>query len=732
MARSPVTSIQDLDKATFEQHLATLLAEDTTPAALRTPPLRGILDLGMVNPGDPPMRKESNIFVDTHRKNRRRRRRSGESWGSGNGSPGERMREGTKEVDGGNAAQDKFADKREYVLRELRTTEELFVLDLKLILAAFVVPLCEHASLQTVQVQGVSYAVQILFTFQHRFLRALVRARSVRAVAKLFTSEAHGFEAYVEYCTKYHKLCDILDSLEADPGWTGFLSQVQTQIDEHSGRRRLALRDFLIKPVQRICKYPLFLKDLIKHTHRETDSTTYTELVNALDVVRGVCERIDEEQKRTEALKLRRVLIANYCDNPELPLSLVIKLGSIVLSGPLRITSHEDHHRGITAGGHGGPPRGFGCVLFRRFLIVLRPKKPATLVPKYWFPLHTMRLVDERNSEHIFSWRLQHGKSRQCMVFYARCQEEKEMWVARLRTAIEDAKARLRMRSGRTKCSLEDQSSGISECAQTFDSSAPPSPTGTSAMPSGSLANARAFWHQNSLVREDPVEKQFENMTTPDIIRVAIMAKLKHSPTSDLLRTASTSAPDRPTTRAVTIRRKPVGREIRTVASSGSSRASSSASEDTAVATSQTDPEFMLQTKAAASTDSQPATTAEASAGESQEYDAPNIKQQHHTSMPADGWPAIESPKSTMSGRLRSIFSSLSATKRRTHPGDVVSSDAFYSHADDHHQAVPDRVDTSSQDTAAESVQTATDGEEVGGLVKKNMAVNHVSSHVVA
>ncbi|ORX67483.1 hypothetical protein DL89DRAFT_45317 [Linderina pennispora] len=266
---------------------------------------------------------------------------------------------------------------------------------------------------------------------------------------------------------------------KADAGWAGFLAQVQGQIDGHSGRRRLALRDFLIKPVQRICKYPLFLQDLIKHTDREAEPETFRALERALESVRNVCVRIDNEQRRTEALKLRRVLLGNYCDNAELPLSLVVKLGSIVLSGPLRITSHEDRMAA-------GPPRGFGCVLFRRFLIVLRVKK--AVVPKYWFPLHTMQLVDEP-SEHVFSWRLQHTKSQQCMVFYARCHEEKALWVSRLTSAIGEARRRLRVRLGR-RCSVED--AGISENLQA-SASAGGSPTAP--MASGSLGNARAFWH---------------------------------------------------------------------------------------------------------------------------------------------------------------------------------------------------------------------------------------------
>ncbi|KAJ1943564.1 hypothetical protein EC988_006204, partial [Linderina pennispora] len=95
-----------------------------------------------------------------------------------------------------------------------------------------------------------------------------------------------------------------------------------------------------------------------------------------------------------------------------------------------------------------------------------------------------------------------------------------------------------------------------------------------------------------------------------------------------------------------------------------------------------------------------------------------------HT-MPGEGWPLVESPRPTVSGRLRSIFSSLSAAKRRTHIGDVTNADAFY--ADD--QTVPDRGDVSSQDTAAEGMQAA--DARIGGQIERGAAI-HASGPISA
>ncbi|KAJ2459605.1 hypothetical protein GGF42_001361 [Coemansia sp. RSA 2424] len=312
------------------------------------------------------------------------------------------------------------------------STEEAYVSDLKVLVAVFAVPLCQYAGSRALQMELILHPLQMLFAFQYRFLRLLRRATHVVAVAQLFAAEAAGFEAYIGYCSQYHWLCGTLDLLEADPEWSGFLGEVQAQINVHCGKRRLGLRDFLIKPVQRICKYPLFLKDLVKHTSQAAESAAYAELSSALALIRSVCEAIDQEQQRNDSLRLRQAVLANYSDNMELPLNLVSKLGNIVLSGPLGVVSYSN--RGPSA------LHMLGCVLFRRFFIVLKPKRSAMLLPQFWFPLHTMQLVDDGAP---CAWRLAHVGSGQCMLFKARSDAEKRVWTDRLSEAISISMARM-------------------------------------------------------------------------------------------------------------------------------------------------------------------------------------------------------------------------------------------------------------------------------------------------
>ncbi len=71
---------------------------------------------------------------------------------------------------------------------------------------------------------------------------------------------------------------------------------------------RLLFRDFLIKPIQRLCLYPLVLQTLQKHSSATGDSVD--ELALAISLMREVADQVDEAGKRRES-ELRADLISS-------------------------------------------------------------------------------------------------------------------------------------------------------------------------------------------------------------------------------------------------------------------------------------------------------------------------------------------------------------------------------------------------------------------------------------
>jgi hypothetical protein len=72
-------------------------------------------------------------------------------------------------------------------------------------------------------------------------------------------------------------------------------------------KKALAFSDLIIKPVQRICKYPLFFQDLCKQTPTCDDPIAHIELEKVLLRFQKVAEEVDlamsslEVRKRIEA-----------------------------------------------------------------------------------------------------------------------------------------------------------------------------------------------------------------------------------------------------------------------------------------------------------------------------------------------------------------------------------------------------------------------------------------------
>ncbi|KAJ2305385.1 hypothetical protein IWW55_001958 [Coemansia sp. RSA 2706] len=536
------SDIHKVDKAAFEQLLQERL-QNPTPSVLCRRNAGGRNELGRADAPstDLPERNESRTY-SLRRQAAIQRPASivGRTPSSRSGYLAEHSRDSSELPKQSYAAA--AGDKRSYVLYELLDTEQVYVKDLEILVAVFAVSLCKHAGSWSVQAEQMLRPLQVLFSFQYRFLQALRCHTSVAATAQLFSAEAGHFAVYIDYCGAYHWLCDLLERLKADSEWPSFMNEFRQRITLYSDDRRLGLRDFLIKPVQRICKYPLFLKELLKQTDKDADSGTFNELSQALALLKGICEGVDQVQQRIDSLRLRQTLLSSYCDSPELPLSVIAKLGDIVLSGPLHVTGCVE--KGLE------PPRLLGCVLFKRFLLILKPKRSGTLVPQFWFPLHTMQAVDEGLAH---SWQLQHIKSGQFMVFQATSSHEKHMWMSALNGAIAASVAYVRRRESKCADTSESpvtrpqQAAGASNDPPSM-SSKPTTPEGSPVLdaaaiaavaaaaaatspPPSKSASSRSFWSGAKpfgLSRSRSVERHFKEFTSPEILRLRTVEALKH------------------------------------------------------------------------------------------------------------------------------------------------------------------------------------------------------------
>lgn len=185
---------------------------------------------------------------------------------------------------------------------------------------------------------------------------------SVLAIARCFLNMMVKLEAvYLPFCSQHDTAIDTINHLrKAHP------SQFQTFLDECRTRMntRLDLQDFLIKPVQRICKYPLLLAELLKST--PAGSVGASELQDALTQIKQLVSRINDnkksaEKRRKKELFLERlepdyatafvdVLQALNLPVPENPPKVLAgdsmvdeALGNLLRSSAMLMYNHDDH-----------------------------------------------------------------------------------------------------------------------------------------------------------------------------------------------------------------------------------------------------------------------------------------------------------------------------------------------------------------------------------------------------
>ena len=84
----------------------------------------------------------------------------------------------------------------------------------------------------------------------------------IEGIGDLLLSIAPKFSVYEEYCSNYPTAGQLYKEIKSREDFKAWIEKSMNSPE----CRGLSLESFLIKPVQRICKYPLLLRELIKHT----------------------------------------------------------------------------------------------------------------------------------------------------------------------------------------------------------------------------------------------------------------------------------------------------------------------------------------------------------------------------------------------------------------------------------------------------------------------------------
>ena len=177
------------------------------------------------------------------------------------------------------------------------------------------------------------------------------------------------------------------------------------------GVRRIAFADYLIKPIQRICKYPLLLDQLLpskalrSQTSPEGPSDVHVVVESAAQAMRHVVTLVDEARHRQDiATQSSHILsrislgLASASALPS-PLAQILtqdflsSLGTCVLSGSLDVM----HYHPIRPLGQTSNIKAkyLGAFLYNGgYLILVKVCKGKKYVPRHWFSLIDFEVSD--------------------------------------------------------------------------------------------------------------------------------------------------------------------------------------------------------------------------------------------------------------------------------------------------------------------------------------------------
>lgn len=192
---------------------------------------------------------------------------------------------------------------RSRVVSELVATERDFVTVLIHLYEGYLTEARKRPDLFTdEEVDRIFSNLPQILEFQKSFLADLEasidQCNTARSkIASVFLQHLPGFRLYSEYCNGHAAAVATLEEVSRRTGVARFWEACRLM----RGLMELPLSGYLLTPVQRICKYPLQLAELLKYT--KTDHDDYEELMEAVEGMRGVAFLINERKRRMESLE---------------------------------------------------------------------------------------------------------------------------------------------------------------------------------------------------------------------------------------------------------------------------------------------------------------------------------------------------------------------------------------------------------------------------------------------
>jgi hypothetical protein len=201
---------------------------------------------------------------------------------------------------------EKEARLRSKTIAEIVESEEKYVTDLKAFIDLYLVPLRTGGHAFTLfdrrDVQVVFSTIELIYQGNSGLLAELqskMRLIPETAIGTTFMNIDDRLQYYSVYCNHQEEARAAIEQLiQTNPQLKAFLDSTR------EAAKGLSFIDFFVKPFQRLLKYPLLLKEVLKHT--APDHADYENLKRAYGTLQSVVDKIN--YTRAHAENMRRLV----------------------------------------------------------------------------------------------------------------------------------------------------------------------------------------------------------------------------------------------------------------------------------------------------------------------------------------------------------------------------------------------------------------------------------------
>ncbi|KAM8836530.1 dynamin-binding protein isoform 1-T2 [Spinachia spinachia] len=236
----------------------------------------------------------------------------------------------------------RMLEKRSKVIEELLQTEKDYIKDLQMCVEEIVEPL-QKKQVKNVDFDGLFGNLGSVIDLSQRLFETLQDTDSIGNIFLNFKSELE--EVYKTYCQNHDDAITLLESYEKDKNIQCHvlecLERLRAIYREWGKTNYINLGSFLIKPVQRVMRYPLLLMELLGATPQSHHDRP--QLTKALLAIKEINVNINEFKRRKDlVVKYRKSDEDTFIDKiSKLSMHSIIKKSN-------RVSSHLKHLTGIS------------------------------------------------------------------------------------------------------------------------------------------------------------------------------------------------------------------------------------------------------------------------------------------------------------------------------------------------------------------------------------------------